>query len=72
LSSLLNCLNKGTLECFPGKDNIVSIRDKKKPSTIERHNVTSIAVTYLQLAQVQVEPQLQLAQVQFGLEHFTF
>jgi len=28
--------------------------------------------TYLQFAQVQFEPQLQLTQVQFGLLHFTF
>jgi hypothetical protein len=31
----------------------------------------SIAVTYLQLAQVQVEPQLQSTHVQFGLLHLT-
>ncbi len=31
----------------------------------------SVGLTYLQLAQVQVEPQLQLTQVQFGLLHFT-
>jgi hypothetical protein len=72
MSSLLNCLNKGTLECFSGKDNIMSIRDKKKPFTVERLNGASIGITYLQFAQVQVEPQLQLAQVQLGLAHFTF
>lgn len=72
MSSLLNCLNKGTQECFPGKDNILSIRDKKKPFTEERLNGASIGITYLQVAHVQAEPQLQFAQVQFGLAHFTF
>jgi hypothetical protein len=50
----------------------MSIRDKKKPFTEERPNGASIGITYLQFAHVQVEPQLQSAQVQFGLAHFTF
>jgi hypothetical protein len=39
---------------------------------MERLIGVSIGQTYLQLAQVQVAPQLQLTQVQFGLLHFTF
>ena len=50
----------------------MSIRDKKKPSTGGRLNGASIGTTYLQVAQVHVEPQLQSTQVQFGLAHFTF
>jgi hypothetical protein len=46
--------------------------NKKAAPLKERLMVASAGITYLQFAQVQVEPQLQLAQVQFGLLHFTF
>jgi hypothetical protein len=45
---------------------------KKGRSIKERPGGVSAGITYLQFVQVQVEPQLQFAQVQFGLPHFTF
>ncbi len=39
---------------------------------MERPGGNSAGLTYLQPAQVQVAPQLQFTQVQFGLLHFTF
>ena len=38
---------------------------------MERPGAENVVVTYLQFAQVHVEPQLQLTQVQFGLLHLT-
>lgn len=72
MSSLLNCLNKGTREYFPKKDNMVSIIDKKNRTSKVRSGDASLGIPYLQFAQVQVELQLQSAQVQFELAHFTF
>ena len=37
----------------------------------ERLSRASAGITYLQFAQVHVEPQLQLTHVQFSLLHFT-
>jgi hypothetical protein len=45
---------------------------KKSRSNKERPGGVSAGITYLQFAQVQVEPQVQLTQVQFELPHFTF
>lgn len=49
-----------------------SDRDKKKPFPQERLVNFTAVFTYLQVAQVQFEPQLQSTHVQFGLLHFTF
>jgi hypothetical protein len=56
-----------------GTDNKMSKTDKqiKLPLTEQLRDFSTV-ITYLQLAQVQLEPQLQLTQVQSGLLHFTF
>jgi hypothetical protein len=51
---------------------MVSIIDKKNRTSKVRFGDASLGISYLQFAQVQVEPQLQSAQVQFELAHFTF
>ena len=48
------------------------LKTKKAAPIKERLVVASAGITYLQLAQVQASPQLQLTQVQFALLHFSF
>lgn len=48
-----------------------SDKDIKKPIPGERLVNVKAVIAYLQPAQVQLAPQLQLIQVQFGLLHFT-
>jgi hypothetical protein len=45
--------------------------NRKKPFMKEQLEMASSGICYLQFAQIQAEPQLQLTQVQFGLPHFT-
>ena len=51
---------------------MMSIIDKKNRTSKVRSGDASLGIPYLQFAQVQVELQLQSAQVQFELAHFTF
>jgi hypothetical protein len=50
----------------------MSYRDKQKSRSIKKRLMSVAGENYLQLAQVHVEPQLQLTHVQLGLLHFTF
>jgi hypothetical protein len=69
---LLNCLNKGkqNRDLQDGQYAVIN-RQKSRPMR-GRLGGFSECFTYLQFAQVHVEPQLQLTQVQLGLLHFTF
>jgi len=49
----------------------MSITDRKSRPWGRPGSVT-VSIPYLQFAQEQAEPQLQLTHVQFGLLHFTF
>lgn len=51
-------------------DEGLSKKDSPKKATRNGQlNGLSIAVTYLQFVQMQVEPQLQTTQIKFGLQH---
>jgi len=75
LENLVSCLWDSAGESCPQDsfgESFTLVRKKAAPVFRNSLSIVIACLVYLQVEQVQLDPQLQFSQVQLGLPHFTF